>query len=123
MEILFELPVFHAGLNVTCRRGLKWYHIAPSVRLRAISSRTRMFHRELTVVSSDHYAGVDEIPEFVLQFEHDSDCRTREGLARELKRVYGDDWETGGITVLWLWAGDVNHKPPRGPQEADHVIE
>ena len=116
-EILFRVPLFHEGLNVTVRRGRKWFDsVRSGDKLRVLAADTGMFHREVSVVLAVLFPHLDEVPEFLLRFEHDEPCRTREGLVAELDRVYGvGQWEGHGLTVLLLWANDTPRR--------HHVVE
>lgn len=93
-RIKFAYPTFHPGLNVTVRRGSKWHH-----RLR--SEMERIESPTLTLTTLDDYAMVSscevlflrtyelrEIPQAVLDLEHDKSCHTLDGLMDELCSVY-----------------------------------
>lgn len=99
--LYFTNPVFHKGINVTCRNGYKWSD-AQGELVNVKDTETDEYFGKA------HILGVltcklDKIPEAVLSLEHDPSCRTSEGIITEMKRVYGDDLkEDAGTTVLFF---------------------
>jgi hypothetical protein len=96
--LLFSNPVFHGGVNVTCRNGYKW---------------ADALHEIVKVADTDnvsewqyaHILGVmtmklDKIPETILSLEHDPECRTTDGIITEMKRVYGDELKDDAPTTV-----------------------
>jgi hypothetical protein len=113
-QMLFGVPHFHEGLNVTVRDGRKWFEELKSGDVvHALRAKDRMFFRELRVVLAVHCPDLASVPEFLLEFEHDEGCRTRNGLFEELHRVYGGNarpWGRDGLTVVLLWANDASSR-------------
>ena len=96
--LLFSNPVFHKGINVTCRNGYKW-----------ASSMGELVNVKDTDGTTDygmaHVLGVmtvclNKIPESVLILEHDPSCQTVEGIITEMKNVYGDDLKDDAPTTV-----------------------
>ena len=96
--LLFSNPVFHNGINVTCRNGYKWS-----------DAQGELVHVKDSDSDEDygmaHILGVltcklDKIPEEVLTLEHDPSCRTREGIIAEMKRVYGKELRRDAPTTV-----------------------
>ena len=83
MHVLeFDTPTFHPGRNTTIRRGDRW-HAVPQARLRLRDgslSRPTALETEVKTFSA--------LSESDIEFEHDSKCRTLEGLLQEMQRIY-----------------------------------
>ena len=99
--LLFSNPVFHNGVNVTCRNGYKWAD--------ALGEIVNVGDTDgLADLKEAHILGVmimklDKIPETILSLEHDPNCRTTDGIITEMKRVYGDELkEDTSTTVLFF---------------------
>jgi len=85
--------------QVTIRRGTKWsdLQIGTEVGIRALGGNTI----KVATVSFIHRCSLEDIPQWLLDMEHDPVCRSRGGLLGELTRVYGEgipDYET--MTVV-----------------------
>lgn len=88
MELLFDNPRFHQGLNVTVRLGTKWafnVRVGDTVNLARASGGSVI---QTAIIQGIVMCKLDELPEALLALEHDPSCRTREGLRDELARVY-----------------------------------
>ena len=97
----FGNPVFHKGINVTCRNGYKWADaIGELVNIEDNSGETYYGKAHILGVLT---CKLNKIPETILLMEHDPSCRTSKGIIEEMKRVYGDDLrEDAGTTVLFF---------------------
>ena len=104
-ELKFSNPVFHAGTNLTVRRGLKWYReqwatvdvwgVKGVVRLSCMSHRFSLL--------TDHW----------VRDEHDPACRTVAGLLAEMQRVYPGFSENEEVTLVRF---DLPAATPPAPQ-------
>lgn len=75
----FTNPVFRAGRNVTCRRGVKW-----ASETDAMLAWVGMIRLSPVVIRfADIYDGM-------IKDEHDPSCRTVKGLLAEMRRIYPD---------------------------------
>lgn len=99
--LLFSNPVFHDGINVTCRNGYKWAEsLGEIVRVAETGNEENWRYGLILGVLT---CKLNKIPETVLAMEHDPSCRTQEGIITEMKRVYGDDLaDDAGTTVLFF---------------------
>lgn len=90
----FSNPVFHDGVNLTVRRGRKWLgERYANVQLGGGFTTNKVRLHTKTVVFSS-------LVDADVLYEHDPSCRTVEGLARELKRVYPEFSETDEVTLV-----------------------
>lgn len=88
----FNNPVFHEGLNVSVRRGLKWYYrlelTTPRHPVRLTTGRyTPIRGKEIGHLEARVFRCCD-IPLELLSMEHDPACRTRRGLQRGMEEAY-----------------------------------
>ena len=99
--LMFSNPVFHKGINVTCRNGYKWSDaMGELVNIEDSDGET--------YYGKAHILGVlvcklNKIPEGILAMEHDPSCRTQEGIITEMKRVYGDDLKEDAPTTVLMF--------------------
>jgi hypothetical protein len=96
--LYFSNPVFHKGINVTCRNGYKWSDSQGEL-VNIKDPETEEYYGKA------HILGVltcklDKIPEGVLALEHDPSCRTTEGIITEMRRVYGEDLKQDAPTTV-----------------------
>ena len=99
--LLFSNPVFHKGINVTCRNGYKWADaMGELVHIQDTNGMTDYGYGHILGIMT---VCLNKIPECVLSLEHDPSCQTVEGIITEMKRVYGDDLkENAPTTVLFF---------------------
>lgn len=95
--IKFDNPVFHEGLNVTIRLGLDWHDrvkIGDYLHVLDTNAKTENveFLNDLIVGTVAFVMTVRwrDLPECLLQFEHDEKCQTKEGLRRVLMDAYDE---------------------------------
>lgn len=93
----------HPGLNVTVRKGEKWLQTTLGEELVIRETETGEEISRGRTISAFYVSSLDEIPEFILQFEHEPACRTRAGLATVLEQTYGEDFAAEGFVVLTFW--------------------
>jgi len=113
--LLFQKPDFHQGVNVTVRRGAKWFgmlEVGDYVEIEA----TEGFENEgMTgnygyhlVLGVAFVKDLDDIDSELLKFEHDPTCRTDDGLLKCLREVYGDNVDDcgEGFSVVVFYYGE-----------------
>jgi hypothetical protein len=88
-KLLFNNPVFHAGINLTVRRGTKWDGIKEAyiedVGIREIKTRSFRFF---------------DLDDTDLKNEHDASCRDYQGLLKEMRQVYPGFSENEIVTLV-----------------------
>ena len=101
-ELLFINPELKEDLNVTVRRGDKWYQKASVGDLVVIKETETM-----TTISMGRIRGIAYIPYLLipqewLELEHDHLCRNRHGLLQAMIRAYPNFSSNGKemITVI-----------------------
>jgi hypothetical protein len=96
--LLFNNPVFHKGVNVTCRKGYKWaQQMGAIVNVRDTDGTTDYGYGHILGAM---VVKLNKIPECVLTLEHDPSCRTVDGIITEMKNVYGDDLKDDAPTTV-----------------------
>lgn len=96
--LLFSNPVFHRGINVTCRNGYKWAKsMGDIVNIRDTDGTTDYGMAHILGIMT---VCLDKIPECVLSLEHDPSCQTVDGIITEMKNVYGDDLKDNAPTTV-----------------------
>ena len=111
--LLFQKPDFHPGVNVTVRKGAKWFGILDVGDMVEIQTtdghegQDSYGHHLVLGVSYSKY--LEDVEPGLLRFEHDPACRTDHGIEAEMKRIYGDDFEDEGegVTVVVFYFGMV----------------
>ncbi len=109
--LLFLNPDFHPGVNITVRKGAKWFgrlNVGDIVEIQTTPSEDEGpadvvgygHHMILGVVFYDTLEEITENLEDLLKFQHDPACRTASGLADELESIYGTNDDDEGFTVL-----------------------
>lgn len=91
-ELKFNNPVFHSGVNVTVRRGLKWIFEDCAI----VSDQNAALNHQ-----PFKFSDLKNFPEFLLK-EHDPECRTYEGLLKIMKETYNNFDENEAVTVVWF---------------------
>jgi hypothetical protein len=107
MDLLFTNPVFHGGVNVTIRRGIKWAAIS--------SNEDWETGHPIKHTGQDKIIGFAKIQkkqvfkfydlihhDDILQLEHDKNCTWYAGLRDEIKSIYSDFEEDEIVTVLYF---------------------
>ena len=100
--LLFKNPELQPGLNVTVRNGEKWMQANPLIDTVSIrdTANDQVEIAKGYVVGTFHMEA-DNIPNQILQYEHDASCRTREGLKVAMDRAYPDGWGPYVTIVLF----------------------
>jgi hypothetical protein len=117
-KLYFTNPVFHTGINVTCRNGYKWSDAQGELVKVHDTATDESF-------GMAHILGVltcklDKIPEEVLALEHDPSCRTREGIITEMKRVYGEDLKRDAPTTVLFFEFELENELIKQQQDPRH---
>jgi hypothetical protein len=121
-QLLFSNPVFHDGINVTVRRGYKWADAMGEVVdvVDTDGEREPVMAQILGVLTTK----LNTIPESILQHEHDPNCRTLYGIAKEMRNVYGDDVKDDEpVTVLFFEFGKSAMFEIEDDEEVDVRVE
>ena len=96
--LLFDKPVFHSGINVTCRNGYKWaQEMGSIVNVRDTDGTTDYGLAHILGIMT---VKLNKIPECVLTLEHDSNCQTLDGIITEMKNIYGQDLKEDAPTTV-----------------------
>ena len=105
-EILFGDFVFRKGINVTVRKGLKWYGVSgtftarPTKRELLIGEDKR--EAEIVILETAIYRFRD-LKAKVIDLEHDRRARTYSGLLKGMREAYGEDFsENEYVTVVFF---------------------
>lgn len=97
-QLLFSNPVFHDGINVTCRNGYKWAsEMGTIVNLMDTDGTTDYGMAHILGIMT---VCLNKIPEEILSLEHDPSCRTRDGIIAEMRNVYGEDLKENAPTTV-----------------------
>lgn len=90
----FSNPVFKDGVNLTTRRGRKWHGVDMAfIQLGGT-------HTFGPAILATRVLPFNEVTDADLKNEHDPSCRTVEGLAIEMKRVYPEFELTDEVTLV-----------------------
>lgn len=101
--LLFQNPVFHNGVNITCRKGNKWYKklngkIGELIDIQETSGSLLGKVR----VNGLLLLPLEQLYDGLLEVEHDPSCRSAYGLHKELERIYGRLSLDTEITVVFF---------------------
>jgi len=117
-SLLFSNPVFHKGINVTCRNGYKWAN--------AMGELVTVEDTEGSGTYGEaHILGVltckrNAIPETILALEHDPSCRTSKGIITEMKRVYGPDLPEDAPTTVLMFEFESDNELIKQQKDSRH---
>lgn len=100
-KLEFQNPTFTSDVMVTVRNGPKWSkRVKPGMIVTvAETGGDDLNDATITGILTTTF---ERIPPEVLFREHDPKCRTREGLLKEMKRVYPGFEKTNEVTVLFF---------------------
>lgn len=99
-ELLFQIPVFRPGINVTVRNGPKWaFLVAPGDKVIIKDTQNKVQLSGLIVMVKT--LKFDDIPEVWLRYEHDPSCQTLDGLQKAMHNAYGDVFGPD-VTVIFF---------------------
>lgn len=99
----FLTPTFHSSSNYTVRLGRKWWdsvRLGDCVKIAKTGEEHTMLHK--AEISGRFMFKMKYLPNYVLDKEHDPNCRTREGMIAAMREAYPDvdDWDEQEVTVL-----------------------
>ncbi len=97
-NLQFLNPVFHAGTNVTVRKGVKWADVRPKDIINLSKTGKKPFGTAEIV--SVFIGAIEMIPHTLLKLEHDPECRDYLGLKSVMINTYGDIKRGEIVTVL-----------------------
>lgn len=100
-QLFFDNPVMRKGLNLTVRNGQKWHsHNGETVAL--VDGFTGDIVETVTI--NTVVMTFEEIPEWVLQFEHDPDSQNPDDLFYTMRGIYGDTFDVDSVvTLVFFW--------------------
>ena len=90
-SIQFGNMTFKEGLNFTVRLGEKWKNQV------CIGDFVKLNNGNAIRIDKIHVCKLRDVPQNVLDLEHDEKCRTLEGLEKELWVIYSDEIRTTEI--------------------------
>lgn len=97
-QLLFANPIFNDGINLTVRRGDKWFGIKEAA-LWDLKGNT--YGRVNLFTTKQPFTQLYGDPKF-LKDEHDPACRTYDGLLKGMKEVYEGFDPTEVVTLIWF---------------------
>ena len=93
--IHFNNPVFHDGINCTVRRGYKWANLRIGEEI-LLNGEKRAIVKKLLICR------FDEIEKRDISCEHDSKCRTIDGLFNTLSELCPNFSNNSIVTVIYF---------------------
>lgn len=104
MVLQFKNPEFHKGLNVTIRRGLKWYaNASVGDKIKIVRTGEEDIPLATGMIVGLKPQNFLAIRPDDLAFEHDPACTNWDGLIFAMERAYPDFKEDEEITVVSFW--------------------
>lgn len=97
-QLLFANPIFNDGINLSIRRGDKWFGVKDAA-LWDLKGNT--YGRVNLFTTKQSFALLSGDPED-LEYEHDPNCRTYAGLLKDMKEVYDGFDPTEVVTLVWF---------------------
>jgi hypothetical protein len=100
----FENPIFHRGVNITVRLGMKWMealNIGDTISLIKPGERVTAVSRvgEVTGLACIPF---NFMPAEWLRFEHNPNCQTLSGLLDTLHNIYGSFGAFAPVTIIFF---------------------
>jgi len=100
-ELLFGTYAFRKGINVTVRRGLKWFGASGVYKAKPTDERIKD-STDIIILGTDIYK-CSEMPAITLRWEHDPKCCCFDGLVDAMREAYGDDFNIFEyVTVIYF---------------------
>ena len=93
--IHFNNPMFHDGINCTVRRGYKWADLKIGEEI-LLNGDNRAIVRKLLICR------FNEIKRRDISCEHDSKCRTIDGLFNTLSEIYPNFSNNSIVTIIYF---------------------
>lgn len=88
----FGVPTFHAGFNMTVRKGEKWKELEflQELELRSVDFPSKKIDQEISayVQFTATFPCINAIPDFLMAMNHDSSARTYQGLGKAMSHAY-----------------------------------
>ncbi len=99
MRVLeFANPIFHEGMNLTVRKGIKWRNSDGIVLLADTEGQEVGMARVHVTITKKFSAVCDD----ELKYEHDPFCRTKLGLMEVLAKMYGEITRWDEVTLVFF---------------------
>lgn len=100
-NLLFKNPVFHKGVNLTVRRGIKWAMVPVGTEINILETDSYILN-ETGIITKVMVMPFWDIEERMLKEEHDPCCTNYKGLQEIMKEVYEDFSVNEVITLLYF---------------------
>jgi hypothetical protein len=100
-QLDFINPMFHPGLNMTCRLGQKWLQAKPGDILTICDVNGVKVGTGIAITTA--LTKFSALPQAWLRFEHDPPCRHLTGLAEAMRLSYGDAFNISSEVVSLLF--------------------
>lgn len=95
----FQYPVYPLWINLTVRRGTKHAGLSGKVILEDADGLCPRQFGQITDVKVKRFK---DITQEELNFEHDIECRTYEGLLKRMKELYNNFGEEEIVTLIFF---------------------
>ena len=95
-EIKFKVPVFHSGVNTTCRVGYKNFVIGEHVYL-CDDEGVPLHEAEIEFIYVGAFYGV---PDAFIAMEHDPECTGYKNLYEIMRNIYPDFMFNTIVTMI-----------------------
>jgi len=105
-RMAFKNFVFHKGLNLTVRNGVKWKCLNPGERI-ILAAKSKEHILRDAVVDGILCCRFKDISDEDLACEHDVKCRTKKGLKKELESIYGKITKDTILTMVMFKVKDI----------------
>lgn len=109
MTLHFISGTFHAGLNITVRRGPEWSQkgLVPGQTIALCVCPPGRDHNVIgqARVAFVMTAQIESIPDELMAYEHEPSCRTKEGLLAAMSKVFGEVRADEIVTVIGFEMG------------------
>ncbi len=100
--IIFSNPIFKPnGIQNTIRMGEKWIHTS-NIGDKIAGECLNGFNVGEFEILGHIKMPLNQIPNNILQLNHDPDCHTTEGITHTLKTCYPEMSDNDDVTILWF---------------------
>ena len=96
----FLNPQYHSGMNITVRKGDKWFKKAREGDKVWITKTGRSCPETYGIIKEIDFRKFEEVTIRDLMEEHDRECNSPAGLILAMLRAYPDFTLDDGVTVI-----------------------
>lgn len=100
-NLLFKNPVFHKGVNLTVRRGIKWAVVPVGTEINILETDSNILN-ETGIITKVVVIPFWDIEKEMLREEHDPRCTNHESLQEVMEEVYEDFSANEIVTLLYF---------------------